>query len=69
MPTQAPPSDIELRPGLTLQDHGTEFYLITQGDGYDLTLSLDEAVAEQLAIFVMERLALRSGKRPGRSAN
>ena len=44
-----------LTTSLTVEDHGTEFYLISDGDGHDLTLSLDARVAERLAHFILAR--------------
>lgn len=56
MSPPAPPSEVELRPGLTLEDHGTEFYLISEGDGHDLTLSLEVDIARAIAQFIDARL-------------
>ena len=53
-----------LTDSLTVEDHGTEFYLVVGGDGHDLTLSLDAPVAERLARFILSRrgLAAPGGK-------
>lgn len=60
MATHDPPSTIELSASLSIEDQGTEFYLISEGDGHDLTFSLDDTVAEHLATFIIERMKLRS---------
>lgn len=48
-------SQEELAPGLTIEDHGSEFYIISEGDGHDLTLALEAPVAERLARFILAR--------------
>jgi len=45
----------DLAAGLVVEDHGTEFYLVSRGEGHDLTLSLEADVAEQLARFILSR--------------
>lgn len=55
----------KLSPSLSIEDHGTEFYLVSEGDGHDLTLSLEAPVAERLARFILSRRGLvASGGRP-----
>lgn len=44
-----------LAPGLTVEDHGSEFYIVSAGDGHDLTLALEAPVAERLARFILAR--------------
>lgn len=53
-----------LAPGLTVEDHGSEFYIISQGDGHDLTFALEAPVAERLARFILARrgMAASGGK-------
>ena len=53
----------QLTPTLAIEDHGTEFYVVSRGEGHDLTLSLDADVAERLALFILER----RGHRPAAS--
>jgi len=55
---------VQLAPGLMAEDHGTEFYIISEGEGHDLTLSLEAPVAERLARFILSRrgLAASGGK-------
>jgi len=50
-----PDSRISLTRGLAVEDHGSEFYLISEGDGHDLTLALEAPVAERLARFILAR--------------
>lgn len=47
--------ELKLAEGLSVEDHGTEFYLVSEGDGHDLTLSLEAPVAERLARFILSR--------------
>lgn len=49
------PRTEQLSRHLSIEDHGSEFYLVSEGDGYDLTLSLDAPVAERLARFILAR--------------
>lgn len=59
----------DIRPDLSIEDHGTEFYVVSRGEGHDLTLSLDSTVAEALAHFILDRLGQRPAgfsKDPGR---
>lgn len=51
----APTATEELAPGLSIEDHGSEFYIVTGGDGHDLTLALEAPVAERLARFILAR--------------
>lgn len=60
MPGAGLPSEIELDPTLSVEDHGTEFYIIMRGDAHDVTISIEADAAAELARFVMQRLALRS---------
>lgn len=53
--TAVPPARIELGTGFSIEDHGSEFYLISEGEGHDLTLSLEAPVAERLARFILSR--------------
>ena len=46
---------VELTPGLRVEDHGSEFYLISEGVGHDITISLEAPVAEHLARFILSR--------------
>lgn len=46
---------LSLASGLSVEDHGSEFYLISEGEGHDLTLSLEAPVAERLARFILSR--------------
>lgn len=64
MPQASDESSIQLSASLTFEDHGTEFYLISEGDGHDLTLSLEAPVAERLARFILSRrgFAVSGGK-------
>lgn len=50
-----PTSTEELEPGLRIEDHGSEFYLVSEGEGHDLTLALEAPVAERLARFILAR--------------
>lgn len=45
----------QLTESLSVEDHRTEFYVVSRGDGHDLTLSLDAPVAERLARFILSR--------------
>lgn len=58
------PDVAKLSASLTVEDHGTEFYLVSEGDGHDLTLSLEAPVAERLARFILSRrgFAVSGGK-------
>lgn len=49
------PSHLELAKGLAVEDHGTEFYLVSEGQGHDITISLEAPVAERLARFILSR--------------
>lgn len=49
------PSTQILSPHLTVEDHGSEFYLVSVGEGYDFTLTLEALVAERLARFILSR--------------
>lgn len=53
----SPPSEsrASLSPNLTVEDHGSEFYLISEGEGHDLTFSIEAPVAERLARFILSR--------------
>lgn len=51
-------SRMSLSRGLAVEDHGGEFFLISEGEGYDITLSIENAVAVDLARFILGR---RSG--------
>lgn len=51
----APLSTEELAPGLVVEDHGSEFYIVSEGEGHDLTLALEAPVAERLARFILAR--------------
>lgn len=55
------PREIELAPGLTVDDQGDGFYLVMEGNGHDVTISLDDPIALALADFVHERLRIRTG--------
>lgn len=56
LPTQAErESQVEIAPGLRIEDHGSEFYIISEGEGHDLTLALEAPVAERLARFILAR--------------
>lgn len=46
---------MSLGPGLSVEDHASEFYLISHGEGLDFTLSLDAPIAEHLARFILSR--------------
>lgn len=48
-------TSIELAEGLQIEDHGSEFYLVSEGVGHDITISLDVPVAERLARFILSR--------------
>lgn len=48
-------TSIELTKGLHVEDHGSEFYLISEGEGHDITISLEAPVAERLARFILSR--------------
>lgn len=48
-------STFELAERLSVEDHITEFYLVSRGDGHDVTLSLDATVAVRLAHFILSR--------------
>lgn len=48
-------SGVEIAPRLRVEDHGSEFYLVSEGDGHDLTLALEAPVAERLARFILAR--------------
>lgn len=50
----------QLSPTLVVEDHGTEFFLVSRGEGHDITLSLDADVAVELSHFLSERLRLVS---------
>lgn len=49
------PSKMELSSNLTVEDHGSEFYLISRGGGHDITITLEGPVAERLARFILDR--------------
>ena len=53
--SEATPNRVDLCPGLSAEDHGTEFYLISEGEGHDFTLSIEAPVAERLARFILSR--------------
>ena len=56
MSTSQPDShQLQLTAALVVEDHGTEFYLVSRGDGHDYTLSLDAEIAARLAQFILER--------------
>lgn len=42
-------------PGLSIEDHGDEFYLVWEGVGHDVTFALDGEVAVRLAEFILSR--------------
>ena len=42
-----------LSENLLVEDHGTEFYLVSTGQGHDLTVSLERDVALRLAQFIL----------------
>ena len=48
-------TSIELTKGLHVEDHGSEFYLVSEGVGHDITISLEAPVAELLARFILSR--------------
>lgn len=45
----------QLSDTLRVEDHGSEFYLVSEGEGHDITLSLEAPVAERLAKFILSR--------------
>lgn len=51
----ASPRRVQLAPGLVIEDHGTEFFLLSRGERHDVTISLDAPVAETLARFILSR--------------
>lgn len=60
MPAVAPSSDrfapsARLSEGLVVEDHGTEFYVVSRGEEHDVTISLEAPVAEALARFILQR--------------
>lgn len=42
-----------LSDNLQVENHGTEFYLVSTGQGHDLTVSLERDVAQRLAQFIL----------------
>lgn len=47
---------LEVAPGLVVEDHGDNFFLVFEGDGHDLTVSLENQVARRIATFIAERM-------------
>lgn len=45
----------QLSPQLSVEDTGDAFFIISEGTGHDLTLSLDPDVAVRLARFILSR--------------
>ena len=45
----------EIAPGLSIEDTGDAVFLVSEGDGHDLTLSLEPAVALRLAKFILSQ--------------
>jgi hypothetical protein len=62
----ATPSNQKLSPHLSVEDHGSEFYLISEAEGHDFTLTLEAPVAERLAEFILSRRRLRGDAAVGR---
>lgn len=49
------PHEERLAPGLTIEDHGDAFYLILEGEGCDITISIENDQARKLAAFIQRR--------------
>lgn len=49
---------------LSVEDTGDAFFLLSEGEGHDLTLSLEPEVAFQLAEFILSRRRLRADAFP-----
>ena len=50
-----------LSDNLQVENHGTEFYLVSTGQGHDLTVSLERDVAHRLAQFILRGRPSGSG--------
>lgn len=50
-----PACEAVLAPGLRVEDTGDSIFLVSEGNGHDLTLSIEPEVATILAEFIMSR--------------
>lgn len=68
-PKRAPREDesdesvFALAPGLTIEFTGDAFFLVSRGEGHDLTLALEPSVAFDLAEFILRRQRAALGQR------
>jgi hypothetical protein len=45
----------ELSPSVAIEDHATEFYLVIEAAGADVTLALEDEAAVAMAQFILKR--------------